>query len=107
MPGPGRSRLQESSLIVEAGLRIVIDVTRDFERQSRALEHLDGALITRAHADACGGIAQLQRWLRARAVERLPLYASTARRSPPSRSASAAWTTATSSLSGPASGGRL
>ena len=76
-PGRGRSRRQESSLVVDAGVRIVIDVTRDFERQS-ALEDLDAVLLTHAHADACGGVAQLRRWLRARDMERLPLYASAA-----------------------------
>jgi phosphoribosyl 1,2-cyclic phosphodiesterase len=77
-PGRGRSRRQESSLIVEAGVRILIDVTRDFEHQSVALEGLEAVLLTHAHADACGGIAQLRRWLRARDIERLPLYASAA-----------------------------
>ena len=59
-------------------MRIVTDVTRDFERQSRALEGLDAVLLTHAHADACGGIAQLRRWLRARDMERVPLYAGAA-----------------------------
>jgi phosphoribosyl 1,2-cyclic phosphodiesterase len=77
-PGRGRSRRLESSLIVDAGVRILIDVTRDFERQSHALEDLDAVLLTHAHADACGGIAQLRRWLRARGAPRLPLYAGAA-----------------------------
>jgi phosphoribosyl 1,2-cyclic phosphodiesterase len=77
-PGRGRSRRRESSLSVEAGVRIVIDVTSDFERQSSALEGLDAVLLTHAHADACGGIAQLRRWLRARDMDRVPLYASAA-----------------------------
>jgi len=64
--------------MVEAGVRLLIDVTRDFDRQSRALEDLDVVLLTHAHADACGGIARLRRWLRARDVERVPLYASAA-----------------------------
>ena len=74
-PGRGRSQRLESSLLVEAGVRLLIDVTRDFERQSRALECLDAVLLTHAHADACGGVGQLRRWLRSRGVERLPLHA--------------------------------
>jgi phosphoribosyl 1,2-cyclic phosphate phosphodiesterase len=77
-PGRGRSHRLESSLLVEAGVRLLIDVTRDFERQSRALERLDAVLLTHAHADACGGVAELRRWLRSRGVERLPLYAGAA-----------------------------
>jgi phosphoribosyl 1,2-cyclic phosphodiesterase len=77
-PGRGRSGRLESSLVVEAGVRLLIDVTRDFERQSYALGDLDAVLLTHAHADACGGIAQLRRWLRSREVERLPVYASAA-----------------------------
>jgi phosphoribosyl 1,2-cyclic phosphodiesterase len=53
-------------------------VTRDFEHQQRALECLDAVLLTHAHADACGGVGQLRRWLRSRGVERLPLYAGVA-----------------------------
>jgi phosphoribosyl 1,2-cyclic phosphodiesterase len=59
-------------------MRILIDVTRDFERQSNAFEDIDAVLLTHAHADASGGIAQLRRWLRSRGRERLPLYASAA-----------------------------
>ena len=59
-------------------MRILIDVTRDFERQSNALEDIDAVLLTHGHADACGGIAELRRWLRSRGREQLPLYAGAA-----------------------------
>jgi phosphoribosyl 1,2-cyclic phosphodiesterase len=58
------------------GMRFVIDVTRDFARQARTLEGFDVVLLTHGHADACGGIGQLRRWLRTRDVERRPVYAS-------------------------------
>jgi phosphoribosyl 1,2-cyclic phosphodiesterase len=77
-PGRGRSSRLESSLLVEAGVRLLIDVTRDFERQSGALQGLDAVLLTHAHADASGGFAQLRRWLRSSGVERVPVYAGAA-----------------------------
>jgi phosphoribosyl 1,2-cyclic phosphodiesterase len=36
-------------------MQLLIDVTRDFERQSNAFEDIDAVLVTHAHADACGG----------------------------------------------------
>lgn len=44
---------------------ILVDVTRDFARQARAVERIDRVLITHAHRDACGGLPQLERWLAA------------------------------------------
>jgi ribonuclease BN (tRNA processing enzyme) len=54
----------------------LIDVTRHFDQQSRGLERVGCVLLTHAHADACGGIPKLRRWLRERGEERLPVYAS-------------------------------
>lgn len=62
--------------MVDAGPKILIDVTRDFARQSRVLEALDAVLITHAHRDACGGIAALGRWCRDHGMEPVPVFAS-------------------------------
>jgi phosphoribosyl 1,2-cyclic phosphodiesterase len=76
-PGRGRSRRRESSLLVDAHTtRLLIDVTRHFGEQAAALEHLDAALLTHAHRDACGGMAALGDWWRRRSTEPLPVYAS-------------------------------
>lgn len=61
-PGRGRSRRRESSLLVDDGLTVVIDVTRDFAAQSRSLRRIDAVLLTHGHRDAIGGMAQLRRW---------------------------------------------
>jgi len=75
-PGRGRSRRKESSIVVtsEDGA-ILIDVTRDFAAQARALERVDLVLVTHAHRDASGGVPQLERWLGARPVPAVPLLA--------------------------------
>jgi len=75
-PGEGRSARRESSAIVNAGSRALIDVTRDFAEQCRAIETLDAVLITHAHRDACGGIAALRSWWWERASDPLRVYAS-------------------------------
>jgi phosphoribosyl 1,2-cyclic phosphodiesterase len=46
---------------------VLIDVTRDFDVQSRRVPRLDTVLVTHAHRDASGGIPALGRWLTARA----------------------------------------
>jgi phosphoribosyl 1,2-cyclic phosphodiesterase len=46
---------------------VLVDVTRDFDRQSRRLHGLDAVLITHAHRDASGGIPAIGRWLTGRA----------------------------------------
>ncbi len=64
-PGRGRSRRTESSLLVRSATgAILVDVTRDFAQQARALEALDLVLVTHPHRDASGGIHVLDRWLR-------------------------------------------
>ena len=75
-PGDGLSARRESSALVEAGARILIDVTRCFPEQSRDLGSLDAVLLTHAHRDASGGIAALRSWWRDRAGDPLPIYAS-------------------------------
>jgi phosphoribosyl 1,2-cyclic phosphodiesterase len=75
-PGSGRSRRLESSLVVDDGAAILLDVTRDFSRQSRDLQEIDAILLTHAHRDACGGFAQLRSWWRARSAPPIPVYAS-------------------------------
>jgi phosphoribosyl 1,2-cyclic phosphodiesterase len=76
-PGTGRSRRRESSLLVDAGRRLLIDVTRDWGEQQRELDGpLDAILLTHGHRDACGGIAALRPWLRERSQASVPVHAS-------------------------------
>jgi phosphoribosyl 1,2-cyclic phosphodiesterase len=48
---------------VQDGVSILLDVSRDFLAQSERIQEIDAALLTHAHRDACGGLAQLRRWL--------------------------------------------
>jgi phosphoribosyl 1,2-cyclic phosphodiesterase len=75
-PGEGRSARQESSAVVDAESKILIDVTRDFRQQGREIGRLDAVLITHAHRDACGGLGALRGWWRERSSEPLRVYAS-------------------------------
>jgi phosphoribosyl 1,2-cyclic phosphodiesterase len=68
-PGSGRSRRRESSLLVDARSRLLIDVTRDFGEQQREL-------LTHGHRDVCGGLAALRPWLRERSQASVPVHAS-------------------------------
>jgi phosphoribosyl 1,2-cyclic phosphate phosphodiesterase len=81
-PGRGRSERMESSLLVrDGGTALLVDVTRHFAVQAAKVDAIDAILLTHAHRDACGGLAQLRRWCAARGVDALPVYAaaSTAR----------------------------
>ena len=75
-PGRGRSRRLESSLLIDGEAAILIDVTRHFAAQSKAVSRLDAVLVTHAHADAAGGMASLRRWSRGRDDGPIPVYAS-------------------------------
>jgi phosphoribosyl 1,2-cyclic phosphodiesterase len=78
-PGRGRSCRLESSLLVAdgpAGTSILLDLTRHFSVQSHAVRGIDAILLTHAHRDACGGIAQLRRWSQERSAAPVALYAS-------------------------------
>lgn len=75
-PGRGRSGRLESSALVRADASILLDVTRHFTRQATALDSLDAILLTHAHRDACGGIAQLRSWWREHLTAPVPVYAS-------------------------------
>jgi phosphoribosyl 1,2-cyclic phosphate phosphodiesterase len=66
----------ESALLVEAGARILVDVTRDFSEQAQEIERLDAVLLTHAHRDAAGGIARLREWWRPRVRRPVPILAS-------------------------------
>jgi phosphoribosyl 1,2-cyclic phosphodiesterase len=74
-PGRGRSRRRESSLLVSAGVRVLIDVTTFFSEQVRAVDEIDAVLLTHAHKDAAGGMSQLRSWCREREREAVPIYA--------------------------------
>jgi phosphoribosyl 1,2-cyclic phosphodiesterase len=74
-PRRGRSRRLESSAVIGADQRLLIDVTRDFPRQSAALERIDAALLTHAHRDAAGGLPAMGRWWRGRELEPIAVYA--------------------------------
>jgi phosphoribosyl 1,2-cyclic phosphodiesterase len=75
-PGSGRSERRESSLLVQDGGSVLLDVTRDFARQSHAIDELGGVLLTHAHRDACGGIPQLRPWLRESSAGAVDVFAS-------------------------------
>ncbi len=75
-PGRGRTRRMESSLLVEDGATILVDVTRDFTAQARRLARVDAVLLTHAHRDASGGIARLREWWRRRERPPMPILAS-------------------------------
>ena len=78
-PGRGRSQRMESSLLVrERDTALLIDVTRHFDRQAARIETIDAVLLTHAHRDASGGLAQLRRWCAARGVEAIPVHAAPA-----------------------------
>jgi phosphoribosyl 1,2-cyclic phosphate phosphodiesterase len=74
-PGSGRSQRRESSLLVDAGTRVLVDATRDLARQLRDVDHLDAVVLTHAHRDAAGGVPALRRWWSERSSRPLPLYA--------------------------------
>jgi phosphoribosyl 1,2-cyclic phosphodiesterase len=74
-PGRGRSRRLESSLLIDHETPILIDVTRQFDEQSKVVSRLNAILLTHAHADAAGGIPALHRWWRARHDDPIPVYA--------------------------------
>lgn len=60
-PGRGRSKRRESSALVSDGqTQLLLDVTRDFGEQQRAIRGgLGAVLLTHAHRDASGGLPAL------------------------------------------------
>ncbi len=76
-PGRGRSGRMESSAVVEADRTVLLDVTRDFDRQSGALDdRLEAILLTHAHRDASGGVgAKLRRWWQGRGLDPIRVLA--------------------------------
>jgi phosphoribosyl 1,2-cyclic phosphodiesterase len=73
-PGRGRSCRLESSALIEAAAHVLVDVTRDFQRQSASLQRIDAALLTHGHRDAAGGIPAMGRWWRQRELEAIAVY---------------------------------
>jgi ribonuclease BN (tRNA processing enzyme) len=57
-PGSGRSARRESSALVGAEVRVLLDVPRHTVQDGGAGE-LDAVLLTHAHRDAAGGLARL------------------------------------------------
>jgi phosphoribosyl 1,2-cyclic phosphodiesterase len=76
-PGRGRSRRRESSVLVEDGSAVLLDATRDFGDQARAIERIDAVLLTHAHGDAAAGIPAVDRWARGRSRVRVLAAAET------------------------------
>lgn len=74
-PGGGKSQRQESSILIQDEVNILIDVTRNFTEQSKWIEKIDAILITHAHMDACGGISQLRKWCIGKKLKLIPVYA--------------------------------
>lgn len=74
--GRGKDRRRESSALLSfGGKNILIDVSRDFGKQIAGIEKIAAVLLTHAHRDASGGMAQLATWWQARYWDKLPIYA--------------------------------
>lgn len=73
-PGAGRSERRESSALLHGDSAVLVDVTRDFSDQAAGLETIDAVLLTHAHRDAAGGMAQLRRWWLARSRPPIPVH---------------------------------
>lgn len=74
----GKSGRLESSVLIKTDRgRILIDVSRHFKKQNKQIKRLDAIMITHAHRDAVGGLAQLHRWMKSkrRNSDKIPLYA--------------------------------
>lgn len=62
--GSGKSERMESSVILtDNGLNILIDTTRDFQKQIKDYK-IDAVLLTHGHKDACAGIKKLPSGIR-------------------------------------------
>jgi phosphoribosyl 1,2-cyclic phosphate phosphodiesterase len=59
---PRNSRLRTSILVESAGARLLVDCGPDLRQQLLAADvsHLDGVIVTHAHADHCHGIDELR-----------------------------------------------
>jgi len=74
VPGKGKSKRKESSVLIRSDVNFLIDVTNDFKSQSKLVHFLDAVLVTHGHRDAIGGMAKLDDWL-GRRKERVNCYA--------------------------------
>lgn len=72
----GQSKRLESSVVLETPqVFVLIDVTRDFNKQTKMLpKTLDAILITHAHKDAIGGMNQLVSWMDKRSIANIKLF---------------------------------
>ncbi len=69
--GQGKSKRTETSTLIETSKgNILIDVSGDFNQQSKLIESIKAILITHGHQDAIGGIAQLKKIIK----HPVPLY---------------------------------
>ncbi|MBI2020523.1 MBL fold metallo-hydrolase [Candidatus Daviesbacteria bacterium] len=55
-------RLESSCLIETPLVNVLIDISRDFKKQSQKLTSLDAVFITHAHIDVIGGIKDFLEW---------------------------------------------
>lgn len=74
-PGTDKSHRLESSFLIKNSLNILIDVTRNFAKQSGKLDKIDSILITHGHQDAIGGINQLKTWWQSKNLQPIPIFA--------------------------------
>lgn len=74
-PGQGRSQRRESSLLVRGDRSVLIDVTRHYPDQAKAIDHVDLVLLTHGHRDASGGLLALRQWVQRRGMSRLAVLA--------------------------------
>lgn len=73
-PGKGKSHRLESSVVISLPRgNILIDLTRDFNRQIKSVAAITSILISHGHRDAIGGTAQLFYWWQEKSVLRTPI----------------------------------
>ena len=77
---PGKSLRTNSSIIIKhLGKRILVDCSKDFEKQIKDsnVENVNALLQTHAHKDAIGGLLQLKKFIKDKNGQdaKVPLYA--------------------------------
>jgi phosphoribosyl 1,2-cyclic phosphate phosphodiesterase len=75
-PVQGNGRTRSSIFISSGQTSFMIDCTPDFSEQVQRenIDRIDFMLFTHAHADAVGGIAQLQQWMEKKDMDRMVVF---------------------------------